>query len=180
MSEEMDVNKKSNTKKIAIVVLIVALLAVIAVLAYMILKPQPPAEEKTVGNLTGGRGTVATPDNIDEIMEKRNAPVEDGYFETDMNIEWNFPSSKKASVDASVGNSVNNSRKLYFEVFLKDSGQMVYSSPYVPVGTADEKFKLDADLPKGTYPASCVYHLVDDNNEEVSTLSVDVTINIAS
>jgi hypothetical protein len=64
-----------------------------------------PAERPTV---SGGRGVVATLDNIEELKEKASQPIEDGYYETRMNVDWTFPSPGAESTNAYVENSTNN------------------------------------------------------------------------
>ena len=155
-------------------------MGVIGVLAYLLLNPQKAQDEPTVveDTVRGGRGTVATPENIDEIMAKRSEPIEDGYFETSMNVEWNFPNGKSESTNAYVANAPDNIRKIYFDVVLKDTNELIYSSPFIPVGSFIKGFALDKELSKGTYIAECQYHLVDDNDEEVSNFNVNVTITV--
>jgi hypothetical protein len=126
----------------------------------------------------GGRGVVAMPDNIEEIREKMRQPVEDGYYETRMNVEWEFPSSDAESTNAYVENSPNNKRTVYFDLMLADTNELIYSSPFIPVGAKLEKFKLDAKIPAGEHTGIVTYHLVDDDYRELTTVSVSVTLRI--
>jgi hypothetical protein len=126
----------------------------------------------------GGRGVVATPENVEELREKAEQPVQDGYYETRMNVDWKFPNSSAESTNAYVENSTNNKRTVYFDLTLADTNELIYSSPFIPVGAKLEKFKLDADLPAGEYAGVVTYHLVDDEYRELTTVSVGVNLQI--
>jgi len=177
----MNKKQKSEKAKTFRTVLIIAAAAVVVIAVAVIAfklgssnKPEavaaPPAVE--------GRGIVAVPENVEELREKAKKPVEDGYYETRMNVEWNFPSSSEPSTNAYVENSTNNKRTVYFDLTLSDTKQLIYSSPFIPVGGKLEKFALDTQLPAGEYAGIVTYHLVDDDYEELTTVSVSVTLNI--
>ena len=173
--EEVEAEMK-NKKTLAIVGIAAAVLVIVAlaVLIFVLLhKPNAPAEPTV-----GGRGVVATPDNVEELREKANQPVEDGYYETRMNVDWEFPSASEPSTNAYVENSPNNKRTVYFDLTLADTKELVYSSPFIPVGAKLEKFALSTKLPKGEYTGIVTYHLVDDANQELTTVSVSVNLQI--
>lgn len=121
------------------------------------------------------RPTVVSQGNAEEVKASMDEPVQDGYYQVTMNTSWTFEG--KAS-DAYVENVTNNTRTVYFDVFRSDTNELVYSSPYIPVGEKIKGFALDADLEPGSYDGLVTYHLVDDNNEEVSNLSVTVTFEV--
>jgi len=135
---------------------------------------------------SGGRGIVAVPGNIDELLAKRGQPVEDGQYRTRMNVKWEFESWNKPSTNAFVENAPENTKTVYFDVFLDSTGELVYSSPFIPVGSMITLFALREYVPKGEHDATVTYHLVDllddkgNEYEEVSTLSVGVKLIINS
>jgi hypothetical protein len=166
-----------NRKRLLIIgavgagIVIVALVIVVVVLATR-------QEPTIVTTDTGVRGTVATPENIDEIKAQVNEPVQDGYYRTRMSVDWDFQTSQTPSHNAYVENAPQNTRTVYFDVILDDTNELVYSSPFIPVGAKLEDFALDAKLAKGDYTATVVYHLVDDAHQEITTLSVSVNLHI--
>ncbi len=121
---------------------------------------------------------VVTPDNIEEVIssldEAEVTPI--GSYEVLMNTTWNFESSEDASYDAVIGNSKYNQNEVYFTIELADTGEEIYQSPYIPVGSDLENIKLQEKLNKGTYECVLTYHLVDSNMSEVSTVSVTMTV----
>ena len=118
---------------------------------------------------------VVDNDNVEDFIENQNLPPNQiGYYEVQMNTTWNFVSSKKSSYNAYICNSNSNLNTVYFTILIEN--ELVYTSPNLPVGTCLENIKLDKNLKKNSYPAIMKYHLLDDNNIEVSSLSVSMTI----
>lgn len=123
---------------------------------------------------------VVTPDNIGEILAAVNDAdkTRPDSYEVYMNTTWTFPDANTPSTDAIVGNRKTNTRTVYFTIALKESSQMVYKSPYIPVGSDLKNIVLDEKLGAGTYPAVITYHLVDDDLNEVSSVAVNMTLSI--
>lgn len=158
------VEKKKKGNRIMIIVLL-AVIVVLGVIIYLLLHK----EEEPV-NRTASEGL---------IVDEEDAGGDDATFTTDMNMSWLFPSGKKTSVDAVIGNSEFNKHEVYFEVYLDDEEQtLLYSSPVIPIGKRLKKLKLDKSLPDGVYPALCTFHLLDngDPDKEVSKVSFNVTL----
>lgn len=158
----------NNQMKIAVIVLIILLAVALGFIIYFLTRTDEVDEPDT-----GGRGTVVTEDNADSINISKE-PVEDGMYETSMTIDWHFEGTK--SEDAYVANVQNNTRTVYFELNLAETGETVYSSPYIPVGSELSGLTLEKELDPGTYDTILVYHLIDEDNKELSTLSVALTI----
>lgn len=165
----MEEAKKAGTskkKKVMITLIVIILLVVIAVLGFIIYKllhKEPEDRGVSEGLVT------------DETMEQDNGEM----FTTDMNMTWYFPSGKRTSLNARVGNSKDNAHPVYFEVYLNDEEQtLLYSSPVIPVGQRLKKLKLDKALPDGEHSALCTFHLLkdDDPKEEVSRVSFQVDL----
>ena len=127
---------------------------------------------------TGARGTVVTEDNLDEIREALARPPEDAYYMSSMSVEWTFDRWDRPSRDAYVENSESNERTVFFDVFLDGTRELIYSSPYIPVGGKLEDFALDTEVQAGEYTATVVYFLVDDDYEVITDVSVMIWLNI--
>ena len=95
-----------------------------------------------------------------------------------MNYDWTFDNAKATSTNAYVGNSVNNSNTVYFTIALEGSEDVIYKSPYIPVGSHMENITLNSNLEAGTYEAVLTYHVVDDAYKDMASVSVAVTITI--
>lgn len=182
---KIDTNDKSmKTKKrnMLYIGIVVALIAV-AGTAYWVgslsseTEPGPQAIVETIGT-SSGRGILVTPDNVDEVIAARDTPRQHTHFTTSMNSHWVFPSGSEPSTNANVGNSRFNDFTMYFDVVLSETGQMVFSSPYIPVGERLRYFALDEELPPGEHAAVVTYFLVDDDFQELSNVAVNITLEI--
>jgi hypothetical protein len=162
---------RGNGVYIAIAALAV-LVVLVAVFVYVRTKP---AEQ-----VNDARATFVTEDNVDEVKEEMNKSIDDGSYECIMNTDWHFADGSATSYDAYVENSENNSRTVYFDVALDDTQQVVYSSPYLPLGSKLDEIQLDQDLDAGEYGAVVTYYLVDDDHNVVTDVSVRVTLHIES
>lgn len=166
--------QNTGSKKQTYIIIILALLVVIAV-GVIIFLVMGKDDTMIKEDPSGGRGTVITQDNVDEFLNNDNSEtVQDGHYTTSMSLNWHFDG--KVSKDAYVANVTKNTRTVYFDLFLADSNEMIYSSPYIPVGAKLQGITLDKELATGTYETILVYHLVDDDNQELSTVSIALTI----
>jgi hypothetical protein len=104
---------------------------------------------------------VITPENVDEIRTEVQANVERGMFMTHMNMIWSFADGESASYDAVMGNSANNTYPMWFTVVLDGTGQQVFESGLIPVGTMISEIKLSQDLEPGSYPATVYVNMVE-------------------
>jgi hypothetical protein len=125
------------------------------------------------------REVLITEENVQEVVEQMEEIeyVPPGYYTVTQNYEWHFPDGNSASTDAHVENLPENTNDVYFDLFLADDeDNPIYQSPVIPLGAVLEKFKLDTALEAGTYDCIMVYHLVDSNQDEISTVSMTVTV----
>ena len=171
-TEQGHTSKKQNNKTL-IVLLVIIIVLLVAVVALLLKRPAQDERE----TYTDGRATFVSQDNVNEVLDELNEPVEDAYYMTSMTIDWNFNDGSSASSNAYVENAVENKRTVYFDVHL-ETGELVYSSPYLPVGETITGIQLDKVLEKGDYPAIITYHLVDDDHQEITSVSVAITIHI--
>lgn len=163
MEEKKESSKKKKVVNIVVVILLLAIIIVLGIIIYKLLHKEPEDRKASEGLV------------VDRTAEDDYDPT----FTTDMNMVWVFPSGKRTSTTAQIGNSVDNVCPVYFEVFLDDEEQtLLYSSPVLPVGKRLNKLKLDKALPDGEYSAICTFHLLKDEEteEEISKVSFKVTL----
>ena len=178
MSDETNVSapqpqRRSNKLVILLIALLLILVVLIGVIVVLLTRPKTTIIEPSP---SGGRGTVVTEDNAEEIRKQmaEASPVPDSSYVTSMSIDWHFKG--QTSKDAYVANDVANTRTVYFDLFLSDTRELIYSSPYIPVGAEMNEITLDKELESGTYETILVYHLVDDDENDLSTVSIALTI----
>lgn len=166
-------NRKSKKKsKTAPIIITVTTIIIIVIIIIIVVNYGKTAE---VAN-----NVVITEDNAEEIAgNNEEVPnLGHGSYEVNMNYDWTFDSSTGESSDAYIGNSTSNTSTVYATLTLDDSEEVIYKSPYIPVGSHIEKIKLDKIPDKGKYNGVLKYHLVDGNYEEMSNVSVAVTVTI--
>lgn len=179
-SIETTKNKKKRKLKPSYVVIAVLALALAGSLAYFLwpgeVEEAPPANVR--GTVPIGNSILLTPENLDEVRQQLAEPIPDAQYTVSMTTNWVFDNPRTPSRNASVDNLPSNSRTVYFDVILDDTGETVLSSPYIPLGGTFENFALDADLSAGVYDATVTFFLVDDDHEVITDVSVSVTLTI--
>lgn len=161
--------KKGRKKTVGIIILVVVILVLVGVILYLLLRK--PEEER--------RNVVVTPDNVEEVIRQMEDEdfVEPGYYTVMMNYDWHFATGDAVSEDAYVENMTENTNAVYLDLFLaSDEENAIYKSPVIPVGSSLRDIALDQKLDAGTYDCVAVYHLVDDDQNTISTLRVTVTV----
>lgn len=174
---EKESKKHLSIPIIVCVLIIILLMCILVILIFKTKDTEPLREEPSTITSVSGKGTIITPNNVDDVLNETTKNTSDAHYRTIMNVDWNFEDGSSASSDAYVENSTSNSRTVYFTVTLKN-GEVVYTSPDIPLGSALQDIKLDKELSKGDYNATLTYHLIDDERNEVTTLSVAVTLHI--
>ena len=173
--------KKKVVLIISTAVVFLALIGTIVVLATRKPAEIQQGEQNTNSTEESKRSVLITEDNIEEVIAN-NQPKEsetsaDRYTVT-MNTYWSFPDGKSASANAYVGNATDNTHAVYFDIYIVENGETIYESPVIPVGTHIDKIKLDKELDDGIYDCIMEYHLVDDDQNTLSTVDVSLTISI--
>lgn len=168
----------SKKAKAAIVIGSVVIIALLVTVIVLLLRGKEEPKDE------GGekRNVVVTKENAEQVAQEmaNSEYVPDGYYTTSMTTTWNFATGDATSEDAYVGNVTSNTNDVYFDVVLEeDESQVIYKSPVIPRGGELDGIKLDTKLKKGTYPCIVIYHLVDKEQNTVSTLRVGIKIIVA-
>lgn len=173
-SEHSEKNGETGQKKLGKGLLIAGISVIIVLLVVIIILLVRGKEEEAPR-----RNVVVTPDNVEEVLDDLvfQDYVEPGYYSASMTTIWHFPTGDAASEDAYVANVVGNTNDVYFDVFLADDeNEPILESPILPRGSELEEIALDTPLPAGTYDCVMVYHLIDEEQNTVSTLRVGFVI----
>jgi hypothetical protein len=171
------VNSSKKKNIIIALAVTVVILALIGVIIYLLMNKDKPADAPAPED--GKREVLVTEENVAGVAAemKQKEYVPQGYYTVTQNYEWHFPKGDKESSDAHVENAPENTNDVYFDLFLADNDQEpIYQSPVIPLGAALENFKLDTKLSKGTYDCIMVYHLVDKDQNSISTVSMTVKV----
>lgn len=169
---KQNLERKGGNKNVVIVAAIaIVIIAVLVGVIVFLLKPQE--EEK--------RNVVITPENVEEVVEQIETEgknfVAPGYYTVTMENVWHFASGDQVSEDAFVINVEENTNDVYFDIVLaEDEEYTIYRSPVIPRGGRLEEIALDEVLSAGTYDCILIYHLVDEEQNTISTLRIALTI----
>ena len=170
MSEQEKNGKNGKGGKIAFAVCLVVIVVLLGVVVFLLFRGQDEEEPQR-------RNVVVNEDNVDEVLESlEEGYVPAGYYEVTMNSTWNFESGDVPSANAYVENAQSNANPVYFDVVRTDTGETIYESPIIPVGSHLNEIKLDTVLEAGTYDCILTYHLLDEEEQDVSTLQLTVQI----
>ena len=119
-------------------------------------------------------------DNLspEEIAEKLNEKVAEGMINISMNTAPYFENGTAEGNVMIVNESINNYPQ-QVEFIRNDTGEQIYQSNAIPVGSKIERAALDVELPAGTYECTAMFHNLDPvSGEIIGTAGAIINITI--
>ena len=119
-------------------------------------------------------------DNLspEEIAEKLNEKVAEGMINISMNTAPYFESGT-ADGNVMIVNEAINNYPQKVEFIRNDTGETIYASNAIPVGSKIERAALDVELPAGTYECTAMFHNLDPATGDIlGTAGAIITITI--
>ena len=119
-------------------------------------------------------------DNLspEEIAKKLNAKVAEGMINISMNTAPYFEDGTADGNLMIVNESINNYPQKV-QIIRNDTGEQIYESGAIAVGSKIERAKLDAALPAGTYECTAYFHNLDpETGEIIGTAGAIINITI--
>ena len=162
---------------------VLAAVAIGAIIFIIVTLRSPTAKE---GSSTKARivydssATEGGWDNLspEEIAERLNQKVEEGMINISMNTAPYFENSKAEGNLMLVNETVNNYPQMV-QIIRNDTGEQIYQSKAIPIGSKIERAKLDVDLPAGTYECTAYFHNLDpDSGAIIGTAGAIITITV--
>jgi cytoskeletal protein RodZ len=184
-SEKTVSTGKGDGRKKLIVFIIVAMFLVligsVAVMASLLIKSNKSREQILAQQENQKEPKkVITPDTAEEVMEEilseDTASDAPSSYTVTQNGVWTFENGDAETQDAYVANDVENETPIYFDLIVDETGETIYSSPVLELGAKLEKFRLDKHLDKGSYDCTVLYHLVDENQNTLTTTRIGVQV----
>jgi cytoskeletal protein RodZ len=181
-NQEVSNSMKKGGNKGLIIGAAVVIVILVAVIILLIIRPWDKAEAQPAdadGN--GSQREVITEENAEEEVSDFFKGIPEGIptsYTVTQNSTWEFPDGKSESTNAYVENDANNATPVYFDVVVDATGETVYSSPVLELGAKLDKIKLDKELAKGEYECTLTYHLVDGEQNTLTTVNVGVTLSV--
>ncbi len=119
-------------------------------------------------------------DNLspEEIAEKLNEKVAEGMINISMNTAPYFENGTADGNIVIVNESINNYPQKV-QIIRNDTGEQIYESGAIAVGSKIERAKLDVALPAGTYECTAYFHNLDpETGEIIGTAGAIINITI--
>ena len=172
---------KSRTLVILAVVGLAAALTVgIFTAVRMIRKPAASKDDPKTGIVYDDAAIEGGWDNLspEEIAEKLNEKVAEGMINISMNTAPYFENGASEGNVMIVNESINNYPQ-QVEFIRNDTGEQIFQSKAIPVGSKIERAALDVELPAGTYECTAMFHNLDPvSGEIIGTAGAIITITI--
>ena len=114
----------------------------------------------------------------EEIAEKLNEKVAEGMINISMNTAPYFENGTADGNLVIVNESINNYPQKV-QIIRNDTGEQIYESGAIAVGSKIERAKLDVALPAGTYECTAYFHNLDpETGEIIGTAGAIISITI--
>jgi hypothetical protein len=172
---------KSRTLVILAVVGLAAALTVgIFTAVRMLRKPAQDADDSKAGIVYDSAAIEGGWDNLspEEIAEKLNEKVAEGMINISMNTAPYFENGASEGNVMIVNESINNYPQKV-QIIRNDTGEQIYESGAIAVGSKIERAKLDVALPAGTYECTAYFHnLNPETGEIIGTAGAIINITI--
>ena len=115
-----------------------------------------------------------------KIQEELNNKVADGMINISMNTSPVFDNGN-ANGNLLIVNSDVNNHPQFIEIVRDDTGETIYTSGVIPVGSKIESAKLDVNLGKGDYTCTAYFNAVDlENNVIVGKAGAKIIVKVKS
>ena len=172
---------KSRTLVILAVVGLAAALTVgIFTAVRMIRKPAQSKDDPKNGIVYDDSAIEGGWDNLspEEIAEKLNEKVAEGMINISMNTAPYFENGAADGNLMIVNESINNYPQKV-QIVRNDTGEQIYESGAIAVGSKIERAKLNTALPAGTYECTAYFHnLNPETGEIIGTAGAIINITI--
>ena len=172
---------KSRTLVILAVVGLAAALTVgIFTAVRLIRKPAQTKDDPKTGIVYDDAAVEGGWDNLspEEIAEKLNEKVAEGMINISMNTAPYFEDGK-AEGNVMIVNENINLYPQQVEFIRNDTGDQIYQSKAIPVGSKIERAALDVELQAGTYECTAMFHNLDpETGDIIGTAGAIITITI--
>ena len=176
--------KRDAKSRTLVILAVVGLAAAITVGIFtavrLIRKPAQTKDDPKTGIVYDDAAIEGGWDNLspEEIAEKLNEKVAEGMINISMNTAPYFEDSTAEGNLMIVNESINNYPQKV-QIVRNDTGEQIYESGAIAVGSKIEHAKLDAALPAGTYECTAYFHnLNPETGEIIGTAGAIINITI--
>lgn len=182
--EYVDVPRETRSKDITVYAIIFLVLLVGAGIFLAVKLLHKPADAALADSKSGivydSSAVEGGWDNLspEEIAERLNQKVEEGMINISMNTAPYFENGTAEGNLMLVNESINNYPQKV-QIVRNDTGEQIYESGAIAVGSKIERAKLDVVLPAGTYECTAYFHNLDpETGDIIGTAGAIITITI--
>ena len=113
----------------------------------------------------------------EEVEAKLNEQLEEGMINISMNTSPWFEDDTSLG-NLMIVNETINRHPQKVEIVRNDTGEIIYTSGAIPVGSKIEAAKLDVELEAGVYDCTALFHNLDDFGNIIGSAGAIITITI--
>ena len=182
--EYIDAPRETRSKDItvyAIIFLVLLVGAGIFLITRLVSKPLTKVDARgQTGIVYDSSAVEGGWDNLspEEIAEKLNEKVAEGMINISMNTAPYFENGAADGNLMIVNESINNYPQKV-QIVRNDTGEQIYESGAIAVGSKIERAALDVELPTGTYECTAMFHNLDPiSGEIIGTAGAIITITV--
>ena len=182
--EYVDVPRETRSKDITVYAIIFLVLLVGAGIFLAVRLLHKPADAALADSKSGiiydSSAVEGGWDNLspEEIAEKLNEKVAEGMINISANTAPIFEDGSSEGNLMLVNESINNYPQKV-QIVRNDTGEQIYESGAIAVGSKIERAKLDVVLPAGTYECTAYFHNLDpETGDIIGTAGAIITITI--
>ena len=173
---------KGNIRVVlAVVFLVCAIGTGIFLITRLVSKPLTKEEARAKAGIVYDSAAVEGGwDNLspEEIAEKLNEKVAEGMINISANTAPIFEDGSSEGNLMLVNESINNYPQMV-QIIRNDTGEQIYQSNAIPVGSKIEHAKLDVILPAGTYECTAYFSNLDpETGDMIGTAGAIINITI--
>ena len=166
---------------LAVAFLVCAIGAGIFLITRLVSKPLAEKEARAKAGVVYDSSAVEGGwDNLspEEIAEKLNEKVAEGMINISMNTAPYFENGASEGNVMIVNEAINNYPQKV-QIIRNDTGEQIYESGAIAVGSKIERARLDVVLPAGTYECTAYFHNLDpESGAIIGTAGAIITITI--
>ena len=182
--EYVDAPRETRSKDITVYAIIFLVLLVGAGIFLAVRLLHKPADAALASSKSGivydSSAVEGGWDNLspEEIAEKLNEKVAEGMINISANTAPIFEDGSSEGNLMLVNESINNYPQKV-QIVRNDTGEQIYESGAIAVGSKIERAKLDVVLPAGTYECTAYFHNLDpETGDIIGTAGAIITITI--
>ena len=182
--EYVDAPRETRSKDITVYAIIFLVLLVGAGIFLAVRLLHKPADAALADSKSGiiydSSAVEGGWDNLspEEIAEKLNEKVAEGMINISANTAPIFEDGSSEGNLMLVNESINNYPQKV-QIVRNDTGEQIYESGAIAVGSKIERAKLDVVLPAGTYECTAYFHNLDpETGDIIGTAGAIITITV--